>query len=1296
MKAKSVIMSRGQWIIVLMIFCLLSLQFGCSSGGGGGSDSGGTGVAQVKISTADTTKTASANGEESYTITAQVLNSSGVAMGDQPITFTAIGSKGLVAFTPATQGSTGADGTFTATVTDICSEDDFFIVRAASGGKSAEMEVRFFATPVARYLGLSLSQTTVKSDNSNSTEITASVLDANRAPIEDITVAFQTIAEGSLSGGGQISSSTASTDENGDAVIEFRSGTVDKKNQTVTIEAWIPAFPEQDGIRKLIPVQVVGSSVSLSAEKSNLVIDPANSDRASTQVTITVRDAGGSPINDAQVDVEVEEGAKGDVIILPSSGRTNVHGNFVATVTGAASGTVSVLAMSMGAQASQVFSVGKVGETFGIETPMDDTVRITTQECLEIKVRAPNTQQVRLATSLGAFVDSGCCTCGKESEFCDYRPGCGSGQKTLVANVDVNAMATVYLRSENPGIANIEVMDITNPAIKDTLTVAVVETVDMATQLSLQASATVVAPSSGTTQNTVALTVMVRNAGDQPVSGAPVAFSLLNPTGGGERVSPVIVFTDESGKATSTFTSGSLNSGSSGVTVKAEMIRNAGETEISDTVAIIIGGTAASIEFGRGTTVESISNDTMYSLPMSLIVTDSNGNPISGAVVTLGAWPNRYATGYWEGTDECFIVYTGWHENEDINRNLILDPEEDKNEDGQLTPPSSSAGTLPSRVTTGENGSIEFLLIYPKISAGWIEAEISASTTVLGSETKSAKTFVLPWLDGEECNLPNAPYDPPKGAVLDVGTVKLTAVETSGKKADGQDSYSITAQVLDSSGKPMTGLQIDFFASVSQGVVSIEPPGGISNANGIVNAEVKYVNNTLGGSVVVSASTGEEPDEKTANLTLSFRSIVDRVIITSNGTSGKLADGVDFYSVTAKIVDKENRPISDFPISFTATATEGTAYIDPAAELSNNNGEIIAKASFRGRDSGGVLSGGTMNVRAASEGKAASITLTFDSVDADGGQIVNEQNINPSVFTQSDISNNSLYSTESFENYETEDSEGKVSSESLELLKNGNFKIESSLWNLPGLAFGNRITQLVGYAANGAVETQLLEGLPVLFISGPGLTIKNGSVVIEPDGKAITLGQTQFEGMQQESVMQEKIIQPWEIELVEYVSHTYNSHFNGYPTSGLCNIAVCAENDGIDPGKVEENILAESTVILSGQPVILFDRESFSLANGEVESIKILVCDKNLNPLSPGTTVKITMNNGNMDGRIENTYQNANSVGPDVNEHLKLIEYRLNISDSNPQMDAEQAASINVNVLWEGITIRSRLNGIIR
>ena len=61
---------------------------------------------------------------------------------------------------------------------------------------------------------------------------------------------------------------------------------------------------------------------------------------------------------------------------------------------------------------------------------------------------------------------------------------------------------------------------------------------------------------------------------------------------------------------------------------------------------IIIGGTAGSVVIGPPTKI-TVLNPSTYSLPMTVMVTDSAGNPMPGAIVSLSAWPLQYSSGVW-------------------------------------------------------------------------------------------------------------------------------------------------------------------------------------------------------------------------------------------------------------------------------------------------------------------------------------------------------------------------------------------------------------------------------------------------------------------------------------------------------------------------------------------------------------------------------------------------------------------------------------------------------------------------
>jgi len=115
------------------------------------------------------------------------------------------------------------------------------------------------ATP--SILSLSLSQTTVKSDNTNSASVIATVLDESRAVIEGVAVEFSTDA-------GQLSRSSAVTDANGQAQTEFSSGTDNPKNQTATISA------EVEGLdTAIIPIQIIGSKLTISTNNPTITDD---------------------------------------------------------------------------------------------------------------------------------------------------------------------------------------------------------------------------------------------------------------------------------------------------------------------------------------------------------------------------------------------------------------------------------------------------------------------------------------------------------------------------------------------------------------------------------------------------------------------------------------------------------------------------------------------------------------------------------------------------------------------------------------------------------------------------------------------------------------------------------------------------------------------------------------------------------------------------------------------------------------------------------------------------------------
>jgi len=731
-------------LALLMIALSLSLTF-CFSDDeeeeAAPTTQGGTTVGSLSVNAANDSIAADGSSQTSIMATVRDTDGSNIADGTL-VTFSTTAGTLSAASSTTTNGLALVILT-SATTTGTAS------IQATAGGVSGTTSVTF--TSVPGYLSLSTDKTSVKSDNSDYATITASVLDANYVPITDRTVAFSTT-------GGAISASNMDTDADGEAEITFSSGTLDRRNQTVAITASVPGTELPS---KQIPIQVAGTTVSLVTDTTNLAIGGS-----AATLEITVKDASGTGIYDAAVTVTVDASSTGTATLELAPGYTDyithANGTLEVTVTGTGAGNVTVAAESLAATASQAYTVGATGDVFGISAPTDDPYSLYTGEDLIITVNAPSPiGSVQFATTLGDWD--------------------GTGEMVRTKAV-AGGTASATLRSANAGVANVQVTDPLNTATTDTLKVAVSAPSSEASQISLQASATVVAVSTGDVKNSVTLTATVKNATGEPVGSSSVAFSIQDPTGGGETVSPVVVITDSYGEATSKFSSGSTSSDAQGVRVYATVVN----TVINDYIDIVIGGTAASVAIGQGTTITSINSDTAYQLPMSVLVSDSNGNAMPGTIVSLSVWPARYATGCWVqdplskewAPDDCdsFCNTYTFYPNEDANRNLILDFGEDigppgaditvacptipyPNPDGQLTPANSAAGAVPSGVTTDDNGVANFNLVYLKASAVWIRVEIKASTLVFGTETTGTYTFSLPWLAGEEESLPHSPYN---------------------------------------------------------------------------------------------------------------------------------------------------------------------------------------------------------------------------------------------------------------------------------------------------------------------------------------------------------------------------------------------------------------------------------------------------------------------------------------------------------------------------------------------------------
>jgi hypothetical protein len=803
--------------------------FSCGGGGGGdsidsestastssstGSESTAGGATAVIEKTNDAISMP-ADGASSVALTYTLKDSTGnpVAQGTSATLTTNLGSfaNGLQTCIAKTSDATGVITVSLMAGTQAGTATVTILSNGITQSKTVEITTVPTATPA--FIKLNASPLSVKSDNSDSATVTATVLDVNYAVIEGVTVQFS-------ASGGQISAVSDVTDANGEATVSFSSGTLDPSNQVVTVTGTVSA------LSSMAPVQVTGSTIDMDHTRLTISDDGTITDT----LTITALDAASRPVDGIPVSISVTPGT-GNATVSLSSDITDVNGKIAPIVVkGTAPGTVTVSASGLNASAIKVYTVTGAGlPVFGITSPTNDPQAMSTSDPpLSITVKAPGLANVRFATSLGTLSTS-------------TAVPAETGQVVNEPVDPVTETATVAFSCPQAGLATIQVFDPNNLDTSDTIRIALTAPAVDAALITIQPSASVVAPSRTNVTNTITLKATVRTSsesGYQVVGNAPVVFSIENPTGGGEQISPVVVYTDSKGEAKTTFTSGQLSSitpvvaaaqvigeGTTGPLTdvisfndnnpladtvtrsdggdftdpagdgfeRGETIRVKGSQnndgtyivdavtpgvltlrggELTDELAVVgagktvtilsvaestpitIGGTAGSVVIGAGTLLEA-PDPTYYKLPMAVQVADHNGQGVSGAQVALNLWPAFYKTGGWydENPKPAEIRYTtyisGTFPNEDVNQNLIEESWEDTNGDGDLTPPNSAGGSIPATVTTDENGVATFYLMYLKTNGIWITDRITASTVALGTEISSQMHVTLPVLESD-------------------------------------------------------------------------------------------------------------------------------------------------------------------------------------------------------------------------------------------------------------------------------------------------------------------------------------------------------------------------------------------------------------------------------------------------------------------------------------------------------------------------------------------------------------------
>jgi adhesin/invasin len=620
----------------------------------------------------------------------------------------------------------------------------------ASGPSAATTTVSTSAAAIA----MSTTAASVKSDNSDSVTITATALTSGNAVVSGVAMTFSSTS-------GQISTSTGTTDNSGKVSFSFSGGT-EGFNRTATITASVTGT----AVSNTMPIQITGSTLTLNAASTSLT--------AGTPVALTIvaKNAGNNPVSGQSLRYSFSVGTGN---LSPTTGTTDSSGTATVNVTGTSSGALNVLVEWMNgatvtASATQTFTVaGAAGGSLSVTTPATSPFGVYMGATQPVVVNVPATinsvavDRIRYVSTLGNWQ-------GGTSVLTVLRTGATDTQTFVPGSI-------------NAGNANVQIdaLDVNGTVLGSAaIVLAISSPAANANGITLQTSQSVLTPGATTT-----LSAFVRDIFNNPVGGANVQFSLVSSSGTGESILPVLIATDttnsattQMGRAKATFTAGS--STTQGASVRATV----SGTLIFADAPITVGGTAGSIAITTSTKMSSVNSDTSYNIPVTVFVTDSNGGALQGAVVSLSLWPHRYYKGVraancapiylGSAVGPPVVIYTEFPNEDAANENLILDAGEDTDgpggysvggfgaPDGKLWPPLASAGSIPSTVTTGADGTATFNWIYPKEYAHWMTVRLRATTQVQGNQSQAVTYLFMKVLATDvvvPCPLSDSPFN---------------------------------------------------------------------------------------------------------------------------------------------------------------------------------------------------------------------------------------------------------------------------------------------------------------------------------------------------------------------------------------------------------------------------------------------------------------------------------------------------------------------------------------------------------
>lgn len=739
---------------IRQLFVALIVTTLAACGGGGTLDSdGGTGGGNTAVYTVNVALTDAAGEASSalaqatpLTVTATLTaTNNGVVSGrlvEFELSNTALAILGNTAGTAVTNadgvatisllaGSSSGAGSVTASYEDASGNAAF--TSAGDGGDQVDVTVGSVVL-IADSLQLGTAIADV-------VELTALVRDSNNVVVAGVPVTF-------TSDSGELVRLDNVTAQNGVARATLSTQS-DKSNRNIVVTAGV-----QQQVAELT-VSVIGNQLEIAAPGSIVLGD-------SVTIDVFLTDSSGTGIQGTEVQVvsALENTLDDD---SPATAGTSGKASFSYTavnsgtdlLTVTAAGVTAIASINVSADAFAFLTLKDIADDALPGDPVQE-VALNTAQKVEVEWLVNNAAnpaaEVTFTTTRGVIADEAANLANAVSATND---------------TDGTGVAEAYVRSAYAGLVTLGAAGGTgNSAVSAKKVIEFVATTP--TKIETQATPAQVGPGETST-----IRAVLRDANNNPVKNQTIVFSLDNAAGG--TISSGTAVTNSQGIATTVFTADATSgAGVGGLNLQVQAALQSNNA-IANSTDIAVGKRTLFFRFGTGNEMEEPTPST-YRKEFSVIVTDSSGNPVAGQQLNVTLVPVSYGKGQWVRTPAApaaFEYYDAVRSitcpNEDIDLNGIMEPFEDTNGDGELTPGPvvTAAGTI----TADENGIAQFFLNYTQDYGAWVDILIQVSGSAVGTENVSSRNFTLSVLSDDVTNEDVPPPPMPFGATANCASV---------------------------------------------------------------------------------------------------------------------------------------------------------------------------------------------------------------------------------------------------------------------------------------------------------------------------------------------------------------------------------------------------------------------------------------------------------------------------------------------------------------------------------------------